>query len=135
MNLMYNNCFIARYLPNGQIDTSFNSPNGYITKTFTPGKDTVCYSVAVDSSGNIIGTRSTYDNNDVEHLYLIKYIGENVTSTTTIKTITTITEPICLVAGTPIVTEQDIIAIEKIDTTVHTINNKRILAITKTITP
>ncbi len=50
-------------------------------------------------------------------------------------TTTTTTEPICLVAGTPIVTDQGVVPIEKIDTNKHTIANKRIVAVTKTITP
>jgi hypothetical protein len=59
--------------------------------------------------------------------YFVKF-NINTTSTTT-------TEPICLPAGTPILTDQGLVPIDKIDTTIHTINNKRIVAITKTITP
>jgi hypothetical protein len=44
-------------------------------------------------------------------------------------------EPICLVAGTPIVTDQGTIPIENIDTAIHTIGNKAIIALTKAITP
>jgi hypothetical protein len=44
-------------------------------------------------------------------------------------------EPICLVSGTPILTDQGIVAIEKIDTAKHTIGNQRIVAVTKAITP
>jgi hypothetical protein len=44
-------------------------------------------------------------------------------------------EPICVVAGTPIHTDQGIFAIEKIDTNIHTIGHKRIVSITKAITP
>jgi hypothetical protein len=44
-------------------------------------------------------------------------------------------EPICLVSGTPIRTDQGIVAIDNIDTTIHTIGNKRIVAVTKAITP
>ena len=44
-------------------------------------------------------------------------------------------EPICVVAGTPIHTDQGIFAIEKIDRTIHTIGRKRIVSITKAITP
>jgi len=44
-------------------------------------------------------------------------------------------EPICLVSGTPILTDQGIVAIEKIDTAVHTISGKRIVAVTRAITP
>jgi hypothetical protein len=44
-------------------------------------------------------------------------------------------EPICLVSGTPILTDQGIVAIDEINTAINTINNKRIVAITKAITP
>ena len=42
--------------------------------------------------------------------------------------------PTCFPAGTPILTDQGIVAIEKINPKVHTIQNKRIVAITQTIT-
>lgn len=45
-----------------------------------------------------------------------------------------ITQPICFLAGTPINTDQGIIAIEKIDTDIHTIRSKKIVAVTKTVT-
>jgi fructose-specific phosphotransferase system component IIB len=41
---------------------------------------------------------------------------------------------ICFLAGTPITTDQGNIPIEKIDTSIHTIRNKKIVAITKTVT-
>ena len=41
--------------------------------------------------------------------------------------------PICFVKNTPITTDQGIIHIEKINPDIHTINNKKIMAITKTI--
>ena len=41
---------------------------------------------------------------------------------------------ICFIAGTPVTTDQGNIPIEKIDTTFHTIRNKKIVAITKTVT-
>ncbi len=44
-------------------------------------------------------------------------------------------EPICLVSGTPILTDQAIVPIDKIDTSIHTISNQRIVAVTKAITP
>ena len=44
-------------------------------------------------------------------------------------------EPICLVSGTPILTDQGIVAIENIDTNIHTIGKQRIVAVTKAITP
>jgi hypothetical protein len=42
--------------------------------------------------------------------------------------------PICFVAGTPVVTDQGKIAIEKINPLKHTIRGKKIVAITKTVT-
>jgi hypothetical protein len=41
---------------------------------------------------------------------------------------------ICFIAGTPITTDQGNIPIEKIDPSIHTIRNKKIVAITKTVT-
>lgn len=46
-----------------------------------------------------------------------------------------IIEPICLPSGTPILTDQGIVDIDKIDTSIHTINRKCIIAVTETITP
>lgn len=43
--------------------------------------------------------------------------------------------PICFTAGTPITTDQGIIPIENINPKIHTINNKKIVAITKTTSP
>lgn len=40
---------------------------------------------------------------------------------------------ICFPAGTSITTNQGVICIDKIDTTIHTIRNKKIMSITKTI--
>lgn len=45
------------------------------------------------------------------------------------------TAPICFTANTPIHTDQGIIPIQNIDTKKHTIGNKKIVAITKTISP
>ncbi|NDB83538.1 MAG: hypothetical protein EB127_12555 [Alphaproteobacteria bacterium] len=48
-----------------------------------------------------------------------------------------ITEPIsniCFLAGTPVVTNQGTVAIDKLNPLVHTIRNKKIIAVTKTIT-
>ena len=42
--------------------------------------------------------------------------------------------PTCFPAGTPILTDQGIVPIEKISPKVHTINNKQIVAVTRTIT-
>jgi hypothetical protein len=41
--------------------------------------------------------------------------------------------PICFAANTPIKTDQGVISIEKVDPKLHTINNKKVVAITKTV--
>jgi uncharacterized delta-60 repeat protein len=120
--------FITRYLDNGSLDTSF--AGGVVFKQYTTGlgTQTVGWSVAIDSSDRIVVTGYNTDNTDTTSMFITRYLGDNVTTSTT-------TEPICLVAGTPILTDQGIVAIEKIDTTKHTINNKRIVAVTKAISP
>jgi hypothetical protein len=47
---------------------------------------------------------------------------------------TPVVVPICFPAGTPVLTDQGIIAIEEINPLINTIHNKPIIAITKTIT-
>ena len=112
--------FITRYYSNGNLDTSFSG--GFIIKQYTPGNSTAGYSVAIDSSNRIVVTGTTYDANNIGSMFITRYLGTG-------------TEPICLPAGTPIVTDQGILAIEQIDTAVHTINNRRIIAVTTTVTP
>ena len=92
-------------------------------------------SVAVSSSGDVYVTgvfRGTLDigdgvppitfNGETSNCFLAKYFTMH-------------NEPICLVSGTPILTDQGIVAIENIDTTIHTIGKQRIVAVTKAITP
>lgn len=62
----------------------------------------------------------------------------STTTTTTLPITTTTTthyEPICLPAGTPILTDQGLVAIENINISNNTIDGQKIIAITKTITP
>ena len=112
--------FITRYSSNGTLDTSFSG--GYITKQYTSGKVTGGSSVAIDSSNRIVVTGFTTDNTDTTSMFITRYLGTG-------------TEPICVPVGTPILTDQGMVAIEKIDTKVHTINHRRIIAVTETITP
>jgi uncharacterized delta-60 repeat protein len=113
--------FITRYLPNGTLDTSFSG--GFIIKQYIPGKPTGGFSVAIDSSNRIVVTGVTDDNTGTGSMFITRYLEYGNS------------EPICLPAGTPIVTDQGIVAIEQIDTKVHTINHRRIVAVTTTITP
>jgi hypothetical protein len=63
----------------------------------------------------------TLSGDTVQGVFLAKYLN-NI-------------EPICLVADTPITTDQGIVLIQNIDKAIHTIGGKRIVAITKAITP
>jgi hypothetical protein len=106
-------------------------------------------SVAVSSSGDVYvtgrftgtlsiggGVPSITHSGTGENCFLAKYL--TILPTTTIPPTTSTTthnEPICLVSGTPILTDQGIVAIENIDTTIHTISNQHIVAVTKAITP
>jgi azurin len=99
--------------------------------------DTKGYVIVQSSSKSLDGewtTPKTLTPLDGRNEEPVLAIYNSFMPTTTTSTTTT-TEPICLVAGTPITTDQGVIAIEKIDVNKHTIGNKRIVAITKAITP
>jgi uncharacterized delta-60 repeat protein len=114
--------FLTRYLANGTLDPTFNNRDGVIFKNYIPGGDTGGADIAIDSSGRILVTGYTNGADKISSMFITRYLGYN-------------NQPICLPAGTPILTDQGQVAIERIDTKLHTINNKRIVAITKTITP
>jgi hypothetical protein len=139
--------FVTRYLPDGTLDPSFSG--GDTTKELIPRKITDGSVVVIDSDDKVVVTGGISDISNQKSfvkgsivdkavpvnnssMFLARYLGD--TTTTTLPTTTT-TERICLVAGTPILTDQGIVAIEKIDPMVHTINHKRIVAVTKTISP
>ena len=63
---------------------------------------------------------------------IVSVTVENTSTSDIYQVIPTI--PICFVAGTPILTDQGIIHIDKINPKIHTINNKQIVAITRTVT-
>jgi hypothetical protein len=145
--------FVARYT-NTLTPTLLKYIGGTSANDGASGKSvTVSSSGDVYISGRFNGTISigggvpsitfngigTYENG-----FLAKYLTILPTTTippTTSTTIppttstTTHNEPICLVSGTPILTDQGIVAIENIDTTIHTISNQHIVAVTKAITP
>ena len=103
----------------------------------------ILYACGTFNTDISFGDKYPLTNSDQYSGYFVKFniIITPTTTTTTTTTIapttttTTTTEPICLPAGTPILTDQGLVPIDKIDTTIHTINNRRIVAITKTITP
>jgi hypothetical protein len=67
--------------------------------------------------------------------YEVNVLARNANDGYSIGTFTNTISNICFPAGTPIVTNQGIIAINKINPDIHTIRNKKIVAITKTVSP
>jgi uncharacterized delta-60 repeat protein len=118
---------LTLWTKNGVLDTSFGT-DGFVYSNISGISGQNAFTdFVIDSNNNIVVIGTVFDSG-IPSLLLARYIGEPITTTTT-------TEPICLPAGTPILTDQGLVAIEKIDTKKHTINHKRIVAITKTITP
>jgi uncharacterized delta-60 repeat protein len=115
---------VARYTSSGILDTTFGENNKGWTATTFNGSFSGGTSIALDSTGKIVIVGYTGSSNvDQILVFVARYLGDpNI-------------EPICLPAGTPIVTDQGAVNIELIDPKKHTIGHKRIVAITKTITP
>lgn len=116
-----NKTLLLRYTSNGILDKTFGGNGlGYSITSFgsnySYGK-----SVSLDNNGRIIvsgyATVSTGQDS-----FIARFYNEN-------------NEPICLPAGTPILTDQGLVAIELIDPKKHTIAHKAIVAITTTISP
>ena len=141
------NLLLFRVTNSGVLDTTFNSPDGFVLTDFGSGKETSGFNIYIDSNHSILVSGIITTDQTNTNLVTARYYGLPPTTTTLPPTTTTLppttttepptttTEPICLPAGTPILTDQGSLAIEKIDTAVHTINNKRIVAVTRTITP
>jgi uncharacterized delta-60 repeat protein len=111
---------LLRYSNTGILDTTFGG-NGLGYTIFDAITSTM-FCCSLDMDGRIIISGSAvFSANEIGQL-IARYLNEG-------------SEPICLVAGTPILTDQGIVPIEKIDIKKHTISQKRIVAITTTITP
>jgi hypothetical protein len=69
--------------------------------------------------------------------YLNKYITFKLLNNNSVQVLLGLPniEPICLPSGSPVVTDQGLVDIEKLDIAFHTISGKRIVAVTQTITP
>ena len=106
-----------------------NNINSIFTTSFTDLQNSQNYVGSIIRFGN-------YDNitlNEDVWNTISKYyetVGNYVPETVVTEPII---YPICFSAGTPILTDQQIIPIEKINPNIHTIYNKKIIAITKTI--
>jgi uncharacterized delta-60 repeat protein len=71
-------------MSSGDLDTTFNSPEGYLTKQFFSGYSTVGTSLALDSSGNIYVTgfadyaKGAAEQEDKSYMFLAKYSKDGV---------------------------------------------------------
>ena len=114
---------LARYSSEGKLDKTFGGQGlGYSITSFGDLNLSFGTAVSLDNNGLIIVSVSAYVSKRGLVSFIARYFNEN-------------NEPICLPAGTPILTDQGLLAIEKIDIKKHTINHKRIVAITTTISP
>ena len=123
---------LARYTTSGILDTTFGiNGNGLILEDLVPGTmQEQGYSLAIQSDGKILlgGVKGEFsDISDEKEFILARYFGFPPFPPPTPIV------PICFPAGTPVTTDQGEINIELIDPDVHTIFNKKIVAITETI--
>ena len=132
---------LARYNVNGSLDLTFGiNSNGLILEDIVPGTivpgsmQEVGYSVAIQTDGKILvgGSMGEFSDisDDVEFI-LARYLGFPPFPPLPTPIVPIV--PICFPAGTPVTTDQGEITIELIDPDVHTIFNKKIIAITETI--
>lgn len=129
---------LVRYTNNGNLDRTFGENGlGYtIFKGVDNSYPSKTNSISLDNNGRIVITGLGSITNVSGGTLIIRYLNEGSgTTTSTTTSTTTHYEPICLVAGTPIRTDQGIVPIEKIEPNRHSINNRRIVAITRSITP
>jgi len=122
---------LARFNTNGSLDTTFGVAGlGYILSDLVSPNSETGYSVAIQTDGKIlVGGTAIINDDSAQNSYFIlaRYFYTPVPPDPIV--------PICFPAGTPVLTDQGYIPIEKIQPNIHTINNKSIVAITKTITP
>jgi uncharacterized delta-60 repeat protein len=128
---------LARFDTNGALDLTFGLAGlGYILSDLDSPNTEVGYSVAIQTDGKVIigGTEINFgDESGSKNFILSRYFGFPPFPPP-IPPIPTPVVPICFPAGTPVLTDQGYIAIEEINPEINTINNKPIIAITKTIT-
>ena len=114
---------LARYDNLGILDTTFGI-NGLVITDFSNNSNDESYSVVIDNNNKIVVAGYT-DANGSDDFALARYLSEDGPIPIS---------NICFPSGTPIQTDQGMIAIEKINPNIHTINKKPIIDITKTIT-
>ena len=133
---------LARFNTNGTLDLTFGLAGlGYILSDLVSSiiDNEIGYSLAIQSDGKVLvgGTVLNIEDSGANRYFILaRYFGfppyPPIPPTPT-PTPTPVV-PICFPAGTPVLTDQGIIAIEEINPEINTIHNKPIVAITETIT-
>jgi len=125
---------LARFDTNGALDTTLGIAGlGYILSNLVSTETEIGYSVEIQSDGKILvgGTAAIVPDDPPETFYFVlaRYFGfpPNPPPVPI--------APICFPAGTPVLTDQGSIPIEKIEPGNNTIRGKDVIAITKTISP
>lgn len=125
---------LARFDTNGTLDLTFGLAGvGYILSELVSPNTEIGYSVAIQTDGKVLvgGTAIGIEDSGSEFYFILaRYFGfPPFPPPLPIPII-----PICFPAGTPVLTDQGYIAIDEIIPQINTINNKPIIAITKTVT-
>jgi uncharacterized delta-60 repeat protein len=119
---------LARYDNSGNLDTTFGI-NGLVITNFPNNINDYAESVVIDNNNKIVLAGRSRGNDGSRAFALARYLSEDIPPSPSPPI-----SNICFTANTPIRTDQGIIAIEKINPDRHTIRNKKIIAITQTIT-
>lgn len=126
---------LARFNTNGTLDLTFGVAGlGYILSDLVSPNTETGYSVAIQTDGKVLigGTANISDDSGSSNNFILaRYFGFPPFPPP-LPPIPIV--PICFPAGTPVTTDQGDISIELINPDVHTILNKKIIAITETIT-
>ena len=121
---------LARFDINGALDLTFGVAGlGYILSDLVSPNTEVGYSVAIQTDGKVLVGGTAVDSGDTgsnTYFILARYFYTPIP---------TPIAPICFPAGTPVLTDQGYIEIDKIEPINNTINGRPIIAVTKTITP
>lgn len=125
---------LARFNTNGTLDLTFGVAGlGYILSDLIPSitDNEIGYSVAIQTDGKVLvgGTVVNIEDSGANKYFILaRYFYTPIPDPVPIA-------PICFPAGTPVLTDQGYIEIDKIEPSNNTINGRPIIAITKTITP
>jgi hypothetical protein len=104
---------------------------GYILSDLVSPSTEIGYSVAIQTDGKVLigGTAINIEDSGANNSFILaRYFGFPPYPPPVVPIV-----PICFPAGTPVTTDQGEINIELIDPNVHTIFNRKIIAITETI--